>query len=283
MPQRSAPTARQRRLGYELRRLRERAGLSATEAGQLLGVQQSRISNTEAGRIPISPERVRTFAHAYQCPDADLIEALAGMPSGRARNWWDEYRETLPAGLLDLAEMEHHATRIRTAQVTHIPGVLQTVDYARLVFRQSIPALPPPEVEFRVSHRVKRQGILYRDVPTPFTAVIHEAALRMKFGGVAVTREQLEHVADMSERPEIAVRVIPFEAGIFPGSGQTIVLAEGPVPQLDTVQLDVAHGFELVHAEVALEKYRMVLDRMEAMALDPEPSTEFIRSLASAL
>jgi hypothetical protein len=79
------------------------------------------------------------------------------------------------------------------------------------------------------------------------------------------------------------VRVIPFDAGIFPGSGQTIVFAEGPVPQLDTVQLDAKHGFVLVHTDAALMKYRTVLNRMEAMSLTPAQSRDFITSIIASL
>ncbi|WP_159054646.1 DUF5753 domain-containing protein [Streptomyces dysideae] len=178
------------------------------------------------------------FAHSYGSSDEAYIESLAGMTAGGGRNWWDAYRDTLPSGLLDLAELEHHATTIRTALIAHIPGLFQTVDYARLIFRQSIPKLSPPEIEYRVSHRIKRQGILYRDNPTLYTAIIHEAPLRMRFGSSNVTREQLEHIVEMSERDNVTVLVIPYEAGIFPGAGQTVLYAEGPVPQLDTVQLD---------------------------------------------
>ncbi|MGW6056392.1 helix-turn-helix domain-containing protein [Streptomyces sp. NPDC055189] len=283
MAMRAAPTARQRRLGHELRRLREQAGLSATEAGSLFGVGQSRVSNIELGRIGVSSERVRTFAHNYDCSDTTLIDSLAAMAEGRVRNWWDEYRDRLPAGLQDLAELEHHASALRTAQTTHLPGLLQTVDYARLIFRQSIPELPPHEVEYRVSHRIKRQGVLYDGTPLPYTAIIHEAALRMRFGGPEVTREQLKHIVDSGERGNITIRVIPFEAGIFPGAGQTIVFAEGPVPRLDTVQLDTEHGFVLVHTDAALLKYRTVLDRMEAMSLAPMESHDFIGAIIASL
>lgn len=283
MPPRSTPTARQQRLGVELRKLRERAGLSTREAGALLSTDPARISNIEAGRFGVSAERVRTFACNYACADQALVDALTAMTADRARNWWEEYRGALPAGLLDLAELEHRATGMRTAQTTHLPGLLQTIEYARLVFRQSILQLPPHEVEYRVSHRIKRQAVLYRDDPPPYTAIIHEAALRMQFGGPDVTREQLLHIVEMSERDTVSVRVIPFAAGIFPGAGQTVCYAEGPVPQLDTVQLDSEHGTVFLYADAQLERYRTLLDRMEALSLKPAESREFIRSIAASL
>ncbi|MEV2192633.1 helix-turn-helix transcriptional regulator [Streptomyces phaeochromogenes] len=283
MPPREAATVRQQRVGAELRKLRERAGLTAREASELLSVNAARISSIEAGRFGVSSDRVRMFAHSYGCSDDSYIEALAAMTANRGRNWWDEYRETLPSGLLDLAELEHHATAIRTAQVAHLPGLFQTVDYARLIFRQSIPRLSPPEVEYRVTHRIKRQGVLFAADPIPYTAIIHEAALRMRFGGKDVAHEQLEHIVEMSERDHVIVLVIPYEAGVFPGAGQTVLYADGPVPRLDTVQLDAEHGSVFLHADLQLEKYRTFMTRFEAVALKEAASRDLIREIISDL
>ncbi|AUA11352.1 helix-turn-helix domain-containing protein [Streptomyces sp. SID8382] len=283
MPQRSVPTARQLRLGTELRRLRERAGLTSTEAGRLLGTNQTAISNIEASRFGVSAERLRALARNYSCGDEALIAALVDMAVERKRGWWEEYREILPTGLLDLAEFEHHAVSLRTAYIAHVPGLLQTAEHAREIFRQAVPPLPPPDVEHRVSHRVKRQAILYRDKPTPYTAIVHEAALRMRFGGSETARAQLQHILDMSEHDHVKVLVIPFDAGSFPGAGQSVCYATGPVPQLDTVQLDAEYGSELLDAAAQLEKYRVVLDRMEAVALPENPSRDFIRNIVSTL
>lgn len=279
MPPRKTPTARQKRLGVELRRLRDRAGLSVREAGELLSIDPARISSIEAGRFGVSANRVRTFALNYGCTSDALVDALAAMAGERERGWWEEYRSVLPASLLDLAEMEHHAVALRSVQVTHLPGLLQTADHARLLFGQVLPALPQHEVEFRVSHRLKRQVVLYREQPVPFTAVIHEAALRMQVGDKRVRVAQLRHILEMSQRENVTVLVVPFDAGVIPGAGQTVVLAEGPVPQLDTVQLDTEYGSVLVHAEGALERYRASLSRMEAMALGPDESRSFIETV----
>lgn len=144
------------RLGAELRKLRERAGLTSTQASRLVGVQQNQISNMEAGRAGVSPERVRTLACHYDCGEKGLVDALCGMATERTRGWWEEYRELLPAALLDLAEVEHHAERLRAAVALHIPGLLQTAEYSRAVFRQDVPEMAPPDVEHRVSFRIKR-------------------------------------------------------------------------------------------------------------------------------
>lgn len=194
MPPRQTPTARQLRLGAELRKLREQAGLTARAAGEMIGANQARISNIETGRFGLSEQRIRTLAHNYDCTDEALVDALVVMATHRERGWWEEYRDTLPPRFLDVAEMEHHAVALRVAQVINIPGLLQTPEHARALFRQVVPALRPHEIEYRISHRIKRQAILHRNRPPQYTAIIHEAALRMGFGGHEVARAQLDHV-----------------------------------------------------------------------------------------
>lgn len=280
---RANPTGRQLRLGSELRKLRESAGLTATQAGQLLGVKQNQISNMEAGRVGVSAERIRTLASTYACGNKEVIDALCGMTADRTRGWWEEYREILPAPLLDLAESEHHAERLRTAVTVHVPGLLQTPEHAREIFRQDAPELSPPAIEHRISFRIKRQAVLFRDPPTTQQVVIHEAALRMQFGGPGVARRQLEHLAEMSEHAHVVLQVIPFAAGAFAGSGQSIYYVHGPVPQLDSVNLDQSHGPVFLDAEEQLQKYRVLLRRIEAIALAPAPSREFIHTIARSL
>lgn len=280
MPPVNNPTLRQRRLGAELRKLRERAGLTVTQAAAHLGVNQGRVSMIETGRSALSADRIRAMASAYDCADVDLIAALAAMTGRRTRGWWEEYREHLPAALVDLAELEHHATGLRVALAMHIPALLQTTDHARALFRAVVPPMRPYELEHRLAHRIRRQGILHRDTPPPYSAIIHESALRMGFGGPDVARGQLGHLLDMSELPHITVRVIPFGAERYPSTGQSFDYIKGAVPQLDTVQLDTHHGgCGFLDAEAQLSKYRAVLDHMESCALGTDASRDFIRKL----
>ncbi|EST30514.1 hypothetical protein N566_21155 [Streptomycetaceae bacterium MP113-05] len=248
-----------------------------------MNADQTRISNIEAGRIGISEVRLRRLACHYDCTDQGLVEALVAMVTRRGRKWWDEYRGVLSPGQLDLAELEHHAAQLRTAQITHIPGLFQTVDHARSIFSQGVPPLPPHEIEHRISFRIKRQELFHREDPTPYTGVIHEAALRMQFGGRAVARRQLDHILEMSERESLTVLVVPFASGDFPGAGHTICYASGEVRQLDTVMLDASHGPELLDAEAQLDKYQGIVTRMEELALPPSPSRDFIRAIAHEL
>ncbi|MFE6159138.1 helix-turn-helix domain-containing protein [Streptomyces sp. NPDC056486] len=277
MPPSKTPTLRQQRLGSELRKLRDRAGLSTVQAAALLGVNQSRISNIEAGRYAVGADRVRAITRNYACTVETLIDALVDMTGGRTRGWWEEYRGQLPNALLDLAELEHHAAALRVAQALHIPGLLQTPQHARALFGDAVPPLLPHEIEHRLSYRIKRQAVLYGDTPLRYTAVVHEAALRMRVGGLAVATEQLSHLVEMSGLDHVSILVIPFGRGAFPGSGQGIDYAHGPVTQLDTVQMDTEHGSEFIDAAAQLERYATVLDRLESLALSADESRDLIQ------
>lgn len=283
MPMRRTPTERQRRLGAELRKLRIAAGLSTDYAAGLLGTDRTRISNMESGIRAVNPERVRTLTSNYACADAAYVEALVAMAESRGRGWWEQYRGTLSQGLLDIAELEWHAVRLLTAQTVHLPGLLQTEDYARAVFSAGLPPMPRLEVELHVNQRLERQRLLEDSIARPYVGYIHESALRMQFGGRKVTRAQLSYLCAASEREHVTVRVIPVECGAFPGAGHALLYAEGVVPQLDSVQLDSAHGPEFTHAEGQLAKYRAHLDWMAETTLTPEKSRDFIRTIIREL
>ncbi|GAA0373353.1 helix-turn-helix transcriptional regulator [Streptomyces blastmyceticus] len=283
MPSRSHPTQRQRRLGIELRKLREAAGMSAPEAGAAVNIKAYQVSHLEAGRVGVTPNRLRTLARNYGCADEALIDALVTMSDERDKEWWEEYRGVLPDFFLDIAEIEWHAKRLRNALTSHIPGLLQTEDHARAIFDMVIPELPAEQVDARVAHRLQRCGVLDRKDPPAYDAIIHESALRMQFGGRDVARAQLKHLLDFGERDLVSLRVIPFEAGGFPGAGQTVLYACATVPPLDTVQLDTSYGSVFVDSEEQLANYRRLFSKMELCALDERESRQFIHSIAQQI
>ncbi|MDN3284308.1 helix-turn-helix transcriptional regulator [Streptomyces thermocarboxydus] len=283
MPPRTVLTQRQKRLGSELRRMRTAAGMSAEYAAGLLGVDRSRISNMESGQRGINAERLRKLACHCDCTDETYVEALVEMAEPSQAGWWERYRGSLPQGLLDISETEAYAVRLRGANTVHVPGLLQTPEHAMAIFRAVVPQLPEHEVALRLAHRTERQSMITRDDPVPYVAVIHEAALRMQFGGRDVARGQLKYLLEVSEWDHVTVLVIPFDHGAFPGAGQTVVYAEGPVRQLDTVQIDNSHGPDFLYAEGQLAKYRAQLDLLEGLALSPERSRDFIREIAHHL
>ncbi|ATL29247.1 helix-turn-helix domain-containing protein [Streptomyces formicae] len=283
MPPRSQPTARQVRLGAELRKLREAAGMTAREAAQLMGVNPIQVSQIESGRAGVSDVRLRRLAAHYACADMELIDALSAMATERTRGWWEEYRGVLPALFLDLSELDHHAQSLQTIGTTHVPGLLQTPEYARAIYTFWQPELPGNEVELRVEHRMRRAEVLTRENPVPYTAVLHESVLRTHVADRRVTHAQLAAILVASERPHVTVRVIPFDVLGFAGAGATILYATGAVPALDTAQRDTPNGSLFLDAPAHLLAMRRLFRRVESMALKPEESRDLIHRMSKEL
>ncbi|MGW1612724.1 helix-turn-helix domain-containing protein [Streptomyces sp. NPDC002285] len=283
MARRKQPTARQERLGSELRKLREAAGLKGRDAAALLGTDSAQLSQIEFGTAGVSKERVRRLTAHYACTDAELTEALVAMATDRTHGWWEEYRGHLPSSFLDLSELEHHATSRWDVDLLHVSGLLQTEDYARALFSTRIPDLPESELELRVQHRMQRRLIIEGATPTPYEAVIHEAALRIRVGGRAAAKAQLARILELSEADHVTVRVIPFALDRFDDTGSAMIYAGGGVPKLDTVVRDGPHGTAFIDSEAQLGVFRTLFRRVEAASLDPERSRELIHKLAKEL
>ncbi|MFD8423447.1 helix-turn-helix domain-containing protein [Streptomyces sp. NPDC059668] len=275
---RREPTARQMRLATELRRLRETAGLSATEAAALLGTSRVQISQIEAGLVGVSEQRLRRFASHYACTDEEFIDALVAVAIDRTRGWWEEYRGLLPTSFLDLSELEHHARFQRHVAILYVPGLLQTEDYSRAVFSSRLPELTSDEIEVRIQHRKARQ-----QVTIPHEAVIHEAALRIRVGDRATSRVQLARLVEFSEADHVTVRVIPLDLDGFAGASSTMTYVGGPLPRLDTVVRDALHGSAFLDSEAQLDTYRTSFRKVEGASLDPGQSREFIHRLTKEL
>ncbi|GAA2511593.1 helix-turn-helix transcriptional regulator [Streptomyces longisporus] len=283
MARRRQPTARQERLGAELRKLREAAGLKGREAAALLGTDSAQMSQIEFGTAGVSGERVRRLAAHYACTDADLIEALVAMATDRTRGWWEEYQGLLPASFLDIAELEHHATYRFDVEFLHVPGLFQTEDYARGIFSYRVPELPEKDLALRVRHRMARKVIITGPAPIPYEAVIHEAALRIRVGNRAASRTQLIRILELSEADHVTVRVIPFDLDDFGGAWSGMTYAGGAVPKLDTALRDTAHGTAFIDSEAQLAAFRTLFRKVEAVSLEPARSRDFIHRLAKEL
>ncbi|WP_181802225.1 helix-turn-helix domain-containing protein [Streptomyces shenzhenensis] len=280
MAPRSCPTARQVRLGAELRKLREAAGLKAREVVGFLNSTAAQVSQMEAGIAGVSAERVRRLAEHYGCTDEALIDALTAMTGDRKRGWWEEYRGVLHPVFLDTAEVEYHATFLREVVITYVPGLLQTADYARAVYTYVQPGLPQSELAPWVEHRMKRRAVIEGDTPTPYETLVHECALRVRVSDRSVWLTQLRRILDQIEQGHVTVRVIPFDQDGFGGAGVSMMYAGGPVPQLDTGLRDAPTGVAFIDAEAQLKQLRTLFLKIRGASLDPTASREFIHRLS---
>ncbi|WP_327354738.1 helix-turn-helix domain-containing protein [Streptomyces sp. NBC_01304] len=283
MPPKRLLTARRVRLGAELRKLREATGMKAREAAALLGADSVQMSQIESGVAGVSADRVRRLAAHYACVDEAFIKALVAMATDRTRGWWEEYREVLPPPFLDLAELEHHATSLQVIATAHVPGLLQTEAYARAVFSYAAPELPASELEPRVAHRMRRRVVVERDRAVEYEAVVHEGVLRTRVDDRRTARAQLEEILRQLERPNVTVRVIPFDVDGFAGANTSMVYAGGVVRQLDTAKRDAPHGGPFLDAESQLARFRTLFRKVESASLDPVRSRDFIHRLAKEL
>jgi transcriptional regulator with XRE-family HTH domain len=282
MPRRQHVTARQARLGAELRKLREAAGLKGREAAELLGADSAQVSQIEAGLAGVSEARLRRIAAHYACTDQELIDALVAMAAPRAPGWWEEYHGLLPTSFLDLSELEYYAAYRWDADFLHVPGLLQTEDYARALFSRRVPELPEEELELRVRHRMQRRVIIEQK-PIPYKAVVHEAALRIRVGGRTTSRAQFARILELSEAAHITVRVVPFALEEFADITADMVYAGGTLPKLDTVVRDGPHGSLFIDSEAQLGVFRTLFRRVEAVSLEPERSRDLIHRLTKEL
>ncbi|MGW4897881.1 helix-turn-helix domain-containing protein [Kitasatospora sp. NPDC004240] len=282
MPGRRNPTLRQRRLGAELRRMREQAGLGGSELARMLGVSPAQVTQLENGKSSVTMDRLRSIAAACKCTNQPLIAALSDMIASREKGWWEAYRGVLPMDFLEVAEMEAHAHRLYTWATTYIPGLQQTGAYASAVFSRITPPLPRHDIQVRTKFRVERQNVI-RSGGTPYVSFIHEAALRMQFGGPRVLADQLDSLVEDSAKRAVSVRVIPFDLDTFPGAGENIMFAEGPVPELATLQMDSAQGVLFFDSPADLASHRATFARMDTLALPDDESRKFIQSISDEL
>jgi transcriptional regulator with XRE-family HTH domain len=257
--------------------------MTSREAAGLLGANPVAISQIESGKKGVSAERVRRLAANYACSDEGLIDALARMAEERTRGWWEDYRGILPPVFLDHAELEHHATRLRTIEIVHVPGMFQTEDYARAVFSYNVPRLPNSELDPRIAHRMQRKVVIDRYPSTPFTSIIHEAALRIRVANRKTSRAQLRVLLDQSERNHVTLRVIHFDCDGFAGANSSMLHAGGPVPQLDTVLQDSPQGSAFVHAQAQVGRLSSLFHKVEHASLDPVASRDLIHRIMQEL
>ncbi|MGW2639335.1 helix-turn-helix domain-containing protein [Streptomyces sp. NPDC001348] len=283
MPPKRHLTARRVRLGAELRKLREATGMKAREAAALLGADAVQISQIESGVAGVSAERVRRLAAHYACADEGLVEALVAMATDRTRGWWEEYRGVLPPVFLDTAEVEHHATFLREVVITHVPGLLQTADYARAVYAFMMPGLPETELTPRVEHRMRRRAVIEGDSATPYETIVHEFALRIRVADRQASRAQLLRILDQIEQGHATVRLIPTDQDGFAGAGASMMYVGGAVPRLDTGLRDAPTGTAFIDAEPQLAQLRTLFRKVEKATLDPVASRDFIHRLTKEL
>jgi transcriptional regulator with XRE-family HTH domain len=272
-------------LGARLRRLREAAAISPEQAARAIRGSRSKISRLELGRTGSKPRDVADLLTLYGVSDeAERSTMLALAGHANAGSWWQEYADVVPSWLEHYLDLERAARLIRAYEVSYIPGLLQTADYARAVLRSGYPDTPAAEIEHRVRLRLRRQEVLYQEGPVRLWAVIDETALRRPVGGAAVMRAQIAHLIEASRLAQVNIQVLPLSAGGHAAGGGCVTVlrfAEAELP--DVVYLEQMRTAVYLSRPEDSACYRDVLDRLAAQAADPTASAAILERIRGGL
>ncbi|WP_043264808.1 helix-turn-helix transcriptional regulator [Streptomyces sp. CT34] len=274
------PTVRRRRLGQELRRLREAKGLTAEEVAERLLVSQSKISRLENGRRSISQRDVRDLCGVYEVEDHRIVDSLMQMAKdSRQQGWWHAFGDIPYSVYIGL---ETEAASLRTYESLLVPGLLQTPGYAEAVIPGAVPELAPDDLEKRIQVRMRRQErVNDPDRPLRLWVVLDESALRRVVGSHLIMREQLEQLVEVSRLPHVTVQVLPYDTGAHAGMSGTFSILEFD----DAADSSVVY-IEGVTSDLYLEKtndvhkYTIMYEHLRAQALSADASREFIAEAA---
>ncbi|MFD0685583.1 helix-turn-helix domain-containing protein [Actinomadura fibrosa] len=264
------PSVRQRRLAAELRRLRERKGLTGDEVAERLAWSTAKVSRIENARTGAKISDVRRLLDLYEIDGARHGDLIALAHDAAERGWWEDYRD-LPSPLADFIALESEATAVREWGSTVFPGLLQTESYARHVIGgwSALATLPPQELERRVEVRLRRQELLRRPKPLELSVVLDEAVLQRRIGDRKVMREQLEHLCRMTEHPGVSVQILPLDATHSVLAETFILLEFSPVH--DIIFPDIVHTESLTISHFADETvtymYRLAYKNLAGQAL----------------
>ncbi|MCO6006054.1 helix-turn-helix domain-containing protein [Actinoallomurus purpureus] len=282
----SSPTARRRRLGAELRRLRETAGLTSYEASERLGwSSNSKTSRIENGRISVAWGDVSDMLDLYGVGPGETHNRLIALArKSKEKSWWQPFSDLLDKEYATVIDLETAASQLRIFQALAIPGLLQTPDYARAIITRSGPLdLDEEEVERRVQLRMQRQAILARDGDLGLWVVLDEAALRRVIGSSQIMHGQLIHLAREARQPNVTVQVIPYDVGPHASLPGSAGIFSFPQPRdRDVVFVDTLAGTLFLEREADVRAATLGFDHLRASALSVAESVEMISAVAES-
>jgi transcriptional regulator with XRE-family HTH domain len=277
VPTRPGPTVQRRRLGIELRRLREAAGKTIDEVAQVLECSDSKVSRIENGQVSVSPRDVRDMLEFYRVGPERRDELVEFARTARKKGWWEAYTDTL---VVPLVGLEVAARRILAYEAMVVHGLLQTEDYARALIRAHRPDIPAEQVERWVEFRLARQDLLTQDAPPSLEVTLEECALRRPVGGRKIMRAQIQRLIEVSTLPPVTLRVLPLSVGEHAAmSGAFTVYRFDERTSPDVVYLEHTTSDLYVESPEQVERYSTAFERLRAAAMNPRRSASFLKAL----
>jgi transcriptional regulator with XRE-family HTH domain len=276
-----APTLLKMLVGVQLAGFREDAGLAQDQAARAAGFSAAKLSRIESGkgRRPPTESDVRTLLELYGTDDYEVSVLLKLLQRAGEPGWWQRYDKRLMPEWFDrLVGLQEAAATIRTFEIQYVPGLLQTPAYTRAVVERGLPNAPAGEVERRVELRRHRARLVSRDDAPQLWAIIDESVLLRVLGSTEVMREQLAHLVEMAERPNVTLQIVPLSVTNASAPAIPITyLRFGGLDLPDVVYLEHIKSANFLEDRDETEEYRIALDRLADEALKPRDSLELLR------
>ncbi|MBA2322577.1 MAG: helix-turn-helix domain-containing protein [Pseudonocardiales bacterium] len=282
-----SPTALKWWFAVELRRLREKNGLSRDQAAAATKGSPQNIGHIETARTLPKPLELDALLALYRVPErADFFQDMR-LRAKKGRDWWVGIGGPMRPGFELLLGIESSAVQIESWDAHVVPGLFQTRATIEALFRGGVTTRSPEELAQRVELRLARgRAVLDREGPPLVWSVLSEGALHWLIGGREVAQAQIEHLIELAERPNVELQVLPFSVGANPGTGGTFAILTAP-PELENYAgcvyaEDHIKGHYYEEPE-QLTRYRNALTRLRIQATKPEDTKAWLHRLAKDL
>ncbi|MFC4908638.1 helix-turn-helix domain-containing protein [Actinomadura gamaensis] len=274
---RQPSTLRMRRLGAQLRRVRTERGLTLEEACVLLKVSKSALQRMESAHVIVRRPMVEYMLGKYGVTDADFIRAMDGLASGgRSSAWIRRNRNLVPEGRpREAAMLLLDSSRVRTYHPDRFHGLLQTPDYARAILA-SPRNKDAAALERGVAYRMARKEPLHRGKPVELEMIVGEAAIRQHFGGPAVMAQQLRHLAEAMQWPNVQIRIVPFTALRNPALDGGFDLLDVELGDFTVAVLDSFTRVTYLEEDQEIAKYEALFDELLLVTLSLDETRSMI-------
>lgn len=268
-----------RHIGQRLREIRERAGLTMTQVGEKMGVDRSTISRWEASLRKIGEIELTKFLTACKATNEEvdeLVRLVAVRAVSDADNpvWTSAFPADRTRQKVALLRAEENAMAITCVAGLVVPGLLQTSRYIRATMRQS--GMSEDEVLTKSLERTGRSEIITRrSSPVHYDAYVDEVVIRRRIGGDEVMREQLEHLHELNNFPNVNVQIVPLDSD-WNGThtGQFVII--DTADQNSVVQQELSLLGVVFNDQDDVESYREILGRVKDVAMSPADSQRLI-------
>jgi transcriptional regulator with XRE-family HTH domain len=283
MPMTIGPTVRRRRLGSELRRLREERSIKLEEVAEQLGLAPSTLSRIETGKAPTRSAYLTTMLDIYGVSDPVQKRMLTDMArEGHRKGWWAVWEDALPTGFGIYVGLEAEAASLRVYEAQVVHGLLQTEEYARAVMTTVRRRQTPAEIERLVNLRLRRQEVLTKPDPLELWIILDEAVIRRVMGPPDLMTRQLDHLCAASQWPNVTLQVVEFGSGLHPALSGPFAIIEFPERfDPDVVYSEGVGGQAYVEEREKEVKAQVeAFDLLRATALPPADSADLIRTLS---